>query len=356
MAGRGKGEAPDADGGLARHTPVLLRQVLDVLRPVAGGRYIDCTFGAGGYASAILDAADCQVLALDRDPRAVADGQALAGHYGGRLKLAQARFAELAAIAEAAGFVPADGVVFDLGVSSMQLDEAERGFSFLRDGPLDMRMSGEGPSAADVVNRCDEKDLAEILFILGEEKRSRAIARAIVRSRELQTISRTLELAELIAGVLGRRHDDAKHPATRSFQALRLFVNDELGELVLGLEAAERVLRPGGVLAVVTFHSLEDRIVKSFLAERSGGLGRPSRHLPDAGAPTPPSFAALTRKAIEPDSREIAANPRARSAHLRAGQRLAAAPWPVDPALLGLPHLRAGRIRERGYRSFTNPC
>jgi 16S rRNA (cytosine1402-N4)-methyltransferase len=356
MTGRGKGEAPEADGGLAPHTPVLLHRVLDLMKPKDGGRYIDCTFGAGGYASAILQAADCEVLALDRDPRAVADGAALVERHGGRLKLVLARFGELAEKAGAAGFTSPDGVVFDLGVSSMQLDEAGRGFSFLRDGPLDMRMSGEGPSAADVVNRCDEKDLAEILFVLGEERRSRAIARAIIRKRELHPVTRTGELAEIIAGVLGRRHDDARHPATRSFQALRLFVNDELGELVAGLEAAERILQPGGVLAVVTFHSLEDRIVKHFFAERTGGLGRPSRHLPDTGPPTPPSFAALTRKAVEPDEVEVAANPRARSARLRAGRRLTAAPWPVDAAALGLPHLSAAGIRGRAYRSFTNPC
>ncbi len=356
MAGRGKGEAPEADGGLVRHTPVLLHRVLDTLTPKDGGRYIDCTFGAGGYASAILDSADFQVLALDRDPQAVADGAALVRRYGGRLQLVLARFGELEAQAEARGFVQADGVVFDLGVSSMQLDQAERGFSFMRDGPLDMRMSGEGPTAADVVNRCDEADIAEILFILGEERRSRAIARAIVHRRGSQPITRTGELAEIVAGVLGRRRDDARHPATRSFQALRLFVNDELGELVTGLGAAERVLRPGGVLAVVTFHSLEDRIVKHFVAERTGARSRPSRHLPDAGVRPAPSFAALTRKAVEPDEAEVAANPRARSARLRAGRRLAAAPWPVDSAALGLPHLRAAGIRGRAYRSFTKPC
>jgi len=356
MTGRGKGEAPDADGGLTRHTPVLLHRVLEVLRPHDGARYIDCTFGAGGYTSAILNKADCKVLALDRDSRAITDGQQLVAHYAGRLRLEQARFRNLAEVATHTGFEPADGIVFDLGVSSMQLDEAERGFSFMRDGPLDMRMSAEGPSAADVVNRCEEQEIAEILFILGEERRSRAVARAIVRNRELQPISRTGELAELIAGVLGRRHDDTKHPATRSFQALRLFVNDELGELVAGLAAAERILRPGGRLAVVTFHSLEDRIVKTFFAERKAGRSQPSRHLPEAPAGPEPSFHLLTRKAIEPDEIELAANPRSRSARLRSAERLEALPIPADAKALGLPCLQASVIRNWAYRTFTNPC
>lgn len=356
MTGRGKGEAPEADGGLTRHTPVLLHRVLDVLHPRDGGRYIDCTFGAGGYSRAILEKANCEVLALDRDPNAVAGGREMVKHYGGRLLLERARFSDLGDIAAQTGFKPADGIVFDLGVSSMQLDEAERGFSFMRDGPLDMRMSGDGPSAADVVNRCDEKDLAEILFILGEERKSRAIARAIVRKRELQPLTRTAELAEVVAGVLGRRHDDTKHPATRSFQALRLFVNDELGELVAGLAAAECLLRPGGVLAVVTFHSLEDRIVKNFLAERKAGRKQPSRHFPEAHDTPPPSFHLITRKPIEPDDAETAVNPRARSARLRAGDRLEAPSVPVDAKALGLPTLQASGIRSRTYRTFTNPC
>jgi 16S rRNA (cytosine1402-N4)-methyltransferase len=353
MTSRGKGEAPEADGGLACHTPVLLPRVLEFLQPKSGERYIDCTFGASGYTRAILEAADCHVLALDRDPNAIRAGEPLVKHYTGRLTLVEAPFSELANIASQKGFTEVDGIVFDLGVSSMQLDEAERGFSFMRDGPLDMRMSGVGPSAADVVNQADEKELAEILFILGEERKSRAIARAILRNRELQPFTRTAQLAELIAGVLGRRRDDAKHPATRAFQALRLFVNDELGELVRGLEAAEHVLRPSGRIVVVTFHSLEDRIVKSFLSERAGGKGKPSRHLPDVSVLKAPSFALLNRKAIAPDEAEVAANPRARSARLRAAKRLEAAAWPVDARALGVPNLHAGTIRHRAYRTFT---
>jgi 16S rRNA (cytosine1402-N4)-methyltransferase len=327
MTGRGKGEAPEAAGGLARHTPVLLSAVLDALSPEAGERYIDCTFGAGGYSRAILSKADCHVLALDRDPSAAPSAAALASDFPGRLQFARTAFSALGEAATDHGFALADAVIFDLGVSSMQLDEAERGFSFMRDGPLDMRMSSEGESAADVVNSYEEADIADILFRLGEERRSRAIAKAIVRRRTERPFERTLDLADVIAGVLGRRHNDPKHPATRSFQALRLHVNDELGELGEGLAAAERVLRPGGRLIVVTFHSLEDRMVKTFLAERSGGKGRPSRHLPDAGQTRARTFQLIRRKAVEPDEAEIAANPRARSAKLRAAIRLDAPVW-----------------------------
>ncbi len=341
MMGRGEGEAPEAAGGPTCHTPVLLSAVLRALGPKDGERYIDCTFGAGGYARAILQSSDCRLLGLDRDPRAVELAGSLTADFPERFHFERTAFGNLAEVAESAAFVPADAVIFDLGVSSMQLDEAERGFSFMRDGPLDMRMSGEGTSAADVVNEADEVELAEILFRLGEERRSRAIARAIVKRREERRITRTLELADVVAGVLGRRHDEAKHPATRSFQALRLFVNDELGELVRALGAAERILRAGGRLIAVTFHSLEDRIVKSFLAERSGGKGRPSRHQPDQSEPRAPSFKLAFRKPIEPDAAEIAANPRARSARLRAAVRLDAASWPLHPEDLGLPVLKA---------------
>jgi len=342
MAGRGKGEAPVAAGGPARHTPVLLARIIEAMQPREGGRYIDCTLGAGGYSRAILDAADCQVLALDRDPEALRGAESLTQDYSPRLILKRARFGDVATVAGDAGFAPADGIVFDIGVSSMQLDEAERGFSFMRDGPLDMRMSGEGRSAADVVNEFEDQDIAEILFVLGEERRSRAIARAIVRRRAEQPITRTLELAELIASVIPRRHGDVRHPATRSFQALRLYVNDELGELARGLAAAEEVLAAGGRLVVVTFHSLEDRIVKSFFSERAGKTGRPSRHLPDTGEAIAPSFTLLTRKAVEPEESEVAANPRARSARMRAGERTKAVLWPLDATALGVPRVKAG--------------
>jgi len=346
MTGRGKGEAPEAAGGLARHAPVLLPEVLGALTPQDGERYIDCTFGAGGYSRAILAAADCHVLALDRDPGAYAFAERLSADYPYRFQFAQTAFSDLSTAASANGFDPADGVVFDLGVSSMQLDAAERGFSFMRDGPLDMRMAGEGESAADVVNSYDEAGIAEILFRLGEEKRSRAIAKTVVRRRKERPFTTTLDLADTISGVLGRRHDEAKHPATRSFQALRLFVNDELGELVEALASAEAILRPGGRLAAVTFHSLEDRIVKSFLVERSGGKGRPSRHLPDAGEAHAPSFKRVRKKPIEPSQSEVKENPRARSARLRSAVRLDAPPWPVDARSLGLPMLKAGTGRN----------
>lgn len=346
MAGRGKGEAPETDGGLARHTPVLLSAVLDALKAADGELYIDCTFGAGGYSRAILQSADCQLLALDRDPSAKNFASGLEVDYPERFRLVQSPFSAVFHIANDEGFTPADAAIFDLGVSSMQLDEAERGFSFMRDGPLDMRMSGEGESAADVINRYDEAEIADILFRLGEERRSRAIAKAIVKRREESPFERTLDLADLIVAVLGRRHNDPKHPATRSFQALRLFVNDELGELIDGLTAAEHILRPGGRLIAVTFHSLEDRIVKNFLAERSGGKGRPSRHMPVTGAEAEPSFKLARRKPVEPAPDEIAANPRARSARLRSAVRLDAPPWPVDRQALGLPALKIGSTRH----------
>ena len=352
MAGRGEGEAPSAAGGPARHTPVLLTKVLDALQPRDGARYIDCTFGAGGYSRAILDAADCQVLALDRDPHAVEGATGMAAQYAPRLILKQARFGDLAEVAQEAGFTPADGIVFDIGVSSMQIDDAERGFSFMRDGPLDMRMSSEGLSAALVVNSYDEQDIAEIIYVLGEERRSRAIARAIVRRRAETPFTRTLDLADVIASVMPRRHDDPKHPATRSFQALRLFVNDELGELGRGLIAAEQSLGQGGRLAVVTFHSLEDRIVKTFFTERSGKSAQPSRHLPASGDQRQPSFSLLSRKAVEPDETEIAVNARARSARLRAGVRTSAPLWSQDFATLGIPTIKAATGR-RGYTTFT---
>lgn len=285
---------------------------------------IDGTFGAGGYSRALL-AANCRVLAIDRDPTAVKSGAALVAQATGRLILRQGIFSALDEIAHAEGIAEADGVVLDIGVSSMQIDTAERGFSFAKDGPLDMRMSMEGKSAADVVNQASAGELADIIFRYGEEPRSRAIARAIVRARSEAPLRTTAQLVSAIARATGpHRHGQKIHPATRTFQALRIYVNRELDELEGGLAAAERILRTGGRLAVVTFHSLEDRIVKQFLAERSGRLPGKSRHLPEDGERSPPSFELLTRGHVAAGEAESRANPRARSAKLRAAHRTAA--------------------------------
>jgi 16S rRNA (cytosine1402-N4)-methyltransferase len=329
------GGTPSAGGsrGPTRaHTPVLLAEVLAALAPQAGQRVIDGTFGGGGYSTALLDAAPgVRVLAIDRDPAAVAAGGSLVARSGGRLSLVEGRFGELDLVAEAAAFAPADGVVLDIGVSSMQLDDPARGFSFQADGPLDMRMSGAGPTAADVVNEAEEADIADILYRLGEERRSRAIARAIVARRREAPFDRTLELAELVERVLGRGKVGGRHPATRTFQALRIYVNDELGELALGLAAAERILKPDGRLAVVTFHSLEDAMVKRFLQARAGKREGGSRHLPPGAPPSQePSFRFVNPKPISPAETEIAANPRARSARLRWTVRTGAPPWRED--------------------------
>jgi 16S rRNA (cytosine1402-N4)-methyltransferase len=336
-------EGSIAAGGKARHTPVLLFHAIAALSPQEGGRFVDATFGAGGYSRAILEAANCSVLGIDRDPTAISAGEELARELaclnGARLTVASGCFRHLDLLAEARGFAPADGVVFDLGVSSMQLDQAERGFSFMRDGPLDMRMSNEGPTAADVVNSLDEHDLAEIFYVLGEERRSRAVAREIVRARTAAPIAGTLELAGIIARVIGRSRDETKHPATRCFQALRIYVNDELEEIVQGLAAAERLLRPGGRLAVVSFHSLEDRIVKRFFAERCGKRSRPSRHAPEGDAGPEASFTLGSKRPVDPSADEQRDNPRSRSARLRWGVRTAAEAVALDSFALGLPRL-----------------
>jgi 16S rRNA (cytosine1402-N4)-methyltransferase len=325
----------------SRHIPVLLSQVLRILSPRAGETYIDATFGAGGYTRAILAAAPgCRVLAIDRDPQAVTGGGGLLEEFAGRLTLVAGRFSELDRIAEGAGLAPAHGVLLDVGVSSLQIDSPERGFSFQHDGPLDMRMSGTGPSAADVVNTLSETKLADVLYQLGEERRSRAIARAIVARRRERPFSRTLELAHLVERVLGRRRGEAQHPAMRTFLALRIYVNDELTELWGGLSAAERVLAPGGRLIAVTFHSLEHGLVKRFLAERTGRSARPSRHTPPAQEMArQASFRFVNHRPISPSEQEIAANPRARSAQLRAALRTEAPVWPADRKELGLPRL-----------------
>ena len=333
MAG-GDGFAAVA-GGPAPHIPVLGRPALDFLNVRDGGIYIDATFGAGGYTRAILGAADCKVIGIDRDASALALGRELAQTLQGRLTLVEDRFSNLDAAAQAHGFDAVDGVVLDLGVSSMQLDTAERGFSFRHDGPLDMRMGGEGPSAADVVANAGERDLANIIFILGEERHSRAVARAIVKARAEGPIVTTARLAAIVAAAVRMRPNDI-HPATRTFQALRIFVNDELGELAAALAAAERILKPDGRLVVVSFHSLEDRIVKSFLAERSDTRAG-SRHAPERQR-LEPTFRVLTKRPVTADEDEVARNPRARSAKLRAAARSDAAARADDLASL-LPRL-----------------
>jgi 16S rRNA (cytosine1402-N4)-methyltransferase len=310
--------------------------------------------GAGGYTRGLLDAGADRVIGIDRDPDALAMGAEMAAGSGGRLTLHRASFDALGEVAEAEGAAPLDGVTLDVGVSSMQLDRAERGFSFLREGPLDMRMGDEGPTAADIVNLAEEGELAYILFHFGEERAARRIARAIVAAREAAPIERTTELAEIVARVLPRPKPGQIHPATRSFQALRIAVNDELGQLARALEAAERVLGPGGRLAVVSFHSLEDRIVKRFLAEGSGRGGQGSRHMPERTGP--PARWERPAKAVEPDEAETARNPRARSARLRAGLRTEAPAVAPSLAALGVPvapvaadfEARAARARRRG--------
>ena len=337
MAGRGEGLT--AAGGPARHIPVMLSEVIDALEPKDGEHFIDGTFGAGGYTRGLLESARCSVLAIDRDPGAARFARVLESDFPGRLKFVLGRYAEMRDIAEREDIAAVDGVTLDLGVSSMQLDEPERGFSFIQAGPLDMRMGREGPTASDLVNTLPERDLAAIIATLGEEKRARAITRAIVERRAKAPIERTGELADIVARVLGRRHDETKHPATRTFQALRLYLNEELLELARGLSAAEHMLKPKGRLAVVTFHSLEDRIAKRFLAARSTPT-RASRHLPEPGHPTfAPSFRLLNRRQVSPSKDEIRLNPRARSARLRAGERTDAPPNALDLIALGVPRI-----------------
>ena len=316
----------------AAHRPVLLAEVLQVLGPRDGAIYVDGTFGAGGYARGLLEAAKCHVWGIDRDPEAIARGRELQINFPGRIDLVSGRFSEMDRLLSTRGIVAVDGVALDLGVSSPQIDDPARGFSFRHDGPLDMRMERQGASAADAVNRLEEHELADIIFRYGEEKQARRIARAIVRRRDERPIARTLELAEIVRRVVGRA-GDAVDPATRTFQALRIHVNNELGELDRGLRAAERLLTRGGRLAVVAFHSLEDRAVKTFLRKRSGGEDRGSRHLPQPLAGhAAPTFELIVRRAMRPSIAEIAENPRARSARLRAAKRTAAPPWSEERA------------------------
>ena len=326
---------PPAPDGNGPHIPVMLCEVLQTLAPGDGERIIDGTFGAGGYSKAILASAACEVLAIDRDIDAIEAGAALADAQAGRLRLAHGAFSGLDELAVNRGWDAVDGVVLDLGVSSMQLDQAERGFSFRKDGPLDMRMAQHGASAADVVNTLPERELADIIYRYGEERKSRIIAKRIVEARGKALFSRTRPLAELIADTIGRRRTDAIHPATRTFQALRIFVNRELHELAGALHASERILRSGGRLVVVAFHSLEDRIVKRFLADRAKTSAGGSRHRPRQVV-EPATFRLLHRRAIMPDDDEIRRNPRARSARLRSAVRTGEPARGADPALLGL--------------------
>ncbi len=329
----------DQEIGRKPHVPVLLRPLLAAVAPVEGV-WLDGTFGAGGYARGLLEAGAAMVIGVDRDPLALQMAAPWAAEYGDRLRLVAGNFSELDL--HAGGML--DGVVLDLGVSSMQLDRAERGFSFQKDGPLDMRMSQEGESAADLVNGADEGVLADILYHYGEERASRRIAKAIVEARAVEPISTTLRLAEIVAKCLPRPKPGQSHPATRSFQAIRIAVNTEFGELAAGLQAAERALKPGGRLAVVTFHSLEDRIVKRFFQIASGTEANANRYAP-ARADTSARFEVMTRKAVAPDEMELAENPRARSAKLRVARRTDAPAAPVAPEALGLPvvQLKKGR-------------
>ena len=309
----------------ARHIPVLGREVLASLQPREGGTYIDATFGAGGYSRAILDTPQTRVIGIDRDRTAILGGFELVDRSNGRLTLVEDRFSNLAEVCRAQSAPSVDGVVMDIGVSSMQLDEAGRGFSFRADGPLDMRMGQEGPTAADVIATASEADLANIIYIFGEERHSRSIARAIVAARKQEPITSTRALADLV-GKIVRGKPGEIHPATRTFQGLRIFVNGELDELHLALAAAEQMLKPGGRIVVVSFHSLEDRIVKNFFNERAKASGG-SRHQPEA-ALAAPSFSILTKRPVTAQDDEVSANPRARSAKLRAAERTDA---PIHP-------------------------
>ncbi|HEX6119685.1 MAG TPA: 16S rRNA (cytosine(1402)-N(4))-methyltransferase RsmH [Dongiaceae bacterium] len=304
----------------APHRPVLLAEVIEALAPRDGAIYVDGTFGAGGYSRALLEAAHCTVFAIDRDPDAVKGAAPLIDRYPGRLNILQGRFGDMFALLGARGIDAVQGVALDLGVSSMQIDRAERGFSFRFEGPLDMRMECAGRSAADLVNELAERPLADLIFTFGEEKKARRIAKAIVAARALAPISTTQHLAEIVRRAIGPAHDRID-PATRTFQALRIAVNDELAEIDRGLGAAERLLAPGGRLAVVSFHSLEDRRVKQFLRERSGRNPKASRHLPVRETEAKPTLRLIAPGGIEPGADEVKSNPRARSARLRVAER-----------------------------------
>ncbi|MBX9758848.1 MAG: 16S rRNA (cytosine(1402)-N(4))-methyltransferase RsmH [Beijerinckiaceae bacterium] len=344
-SGRGEEPSPVA-GGPARHIPVLLEEAVSALSPHEGGVYLDGTFGAGGYCRALLAHAGVRVIALDRDPTAIAAGAAMVDEFNGRLMLRSARFGALDEAAQAAGFDALDGIVLDIGVSSMQLDEAARGFSFRFEGPLDMRMEMSGRSAADIVNQGEEEEIADILYHFGEERLSRRIARAIVHDREIEPYTTTAQLAGLIERINPPRFGQI-HPATRSFQGLRIAVNDELGELARALAAAERILKPGGTLAIVSFHSLEDRIVKQFFAERSGRGRARSRLLPGEPAQAAPTFDCPAPQPLGPSETEIRMNPRSRSARLRFGHRTQAPALGLEGAWSKLAVLPARQKKGR---------
>ena len=331
---------PVQEGG-AGHVPVLLDPALEVLAPRDGAVYVDATFGAGGYAEALLEAADCRVFAIDRDPDAAARGRIVAEKHGGRLTVIEGLFGEMPRLLAPLAPGPIAGVVFDLGVSSVQLDTPERGFSFRFDGPLDMRMSRRGASAADLIGSLSEKELAGLIHDLGQERFASRVARAIKAAERQRALLSTSALAEIVRSVVPKS-EPGQDPATRTFQALRIAVNDELGELERGLAAAEQLLIAGSRLAVVSFHSLEDRLVKQFLQQRSGLAPRSSRHAPDAAATPAASFGLLGRGAIRPNAAEIARNPRARAARLRGARRTTAPAWGADAA-----HLGRGRREQR---------
>ena len=318
-----------------RHIPVLLQAILDHVAPVSGA-WVDGTLGAGGYAKGLLDAGAKKLIGIDRDPLAHELAAVWAADYGDRVELHQTTFSKLDEVAD-----QVDGVVLDLGVSSMQLDLAERGFSFQGDGPLDMRMSQTGRSAKELVNELDEAQIADIIYLYGEDRASRRIAKAIVKARELAPIETTGRLAEIIQSVMPRPKPGQSHPATRSFQAIRIAVNDEFGELVAGLEAAERALKPGGLLAVVSFHSLEDRVVKRFMRLRAGEAGGGSRYAP-AQVPEPATFQLINKKAIGPNAQELEDNPRSRSALLRLARRTDVPARDVSAKTVGAPQLGEG--------------
>ena len=305
------------------HIPVMLDEVITALMPAAGKVFIDATFGNGGYSRALLESADCRVAAIDRDPDAILRGQPMLQGYQGRFSLLEGNFSQIARLCADAGIDQADGIVFDLGVCSTQLDQAERGFSFRADGPLDMRMSRQGCDASDIVNELDEAELADIIWRFGEERASRRIARAIVRARLDARIERTGQLADIIHSVMPRPKPGQADSATRTFQALRIYINGELEELETALADCEKLLAPAGILAIVSFHSLEDRIVKNFLNLKSGNIPAPSRHRPEIAPPAPAIYRLSSRKPILPSENEIAVNARSRSAKLRVAHRIA---------------------------------